>query len=109
MELELFRIAIKRNQPPQKPYFDIVYKGDGPLWFRDLAQKDEEIFKEDVDRILSNLGANYMVIAHTPQKATIQSKFEGRVWSIDTGISDYYGGKPSALIIEKGKFSVWGE
>jgi hypothetical protein len=37
------------------------------------------------------------------------SRFEGRLWTIDTGISLYYGGARSALIIERGNFVLWGE
>jgi hypothetical protein len=92
----------------------IVYDSQGPLWFRELALNDEQYFTEEVDQILSNLSANYMVIAHTIMSGSItvslegMSRFGGRIWIIDTGMSDAYGGIPSALIIENGKFSVWG-
>ena len=114
-ELNIYRIAYKRSQIAIiKP--EILYVSDGPLWFRDLAQKDEEAYKEDVVRILKNLDAKHMVIAHTPRIGSKvvaseeeMSRFEGKIWIIDTGISEYYGGSLSALIIEKGKFSVWGK
>ncbi len=56
-----------------------------------------------------------MVIAHTPR--VIETKedmqlFQGRIWVIDTGISELYRtyqkGRLSALIIDKGLFDVWG-
>jgi hypothetical protein len=52
------------------------------------------------------------VIAHTPivihTKAEM-SRFQGKVWIIDTGISRIFpGGHQSALIIEDDNFSVWG-
>jgi len=91
------------NSLPDKP--EIVHERMGPLWYRGLAKTEEEEFKEEVDRILSNLNAKYMVIAHTPQKGNILSRFKGKIWIIDTGISDYYGGNLSALVIENGNFS----
>ena len=68
-----------------------------------------------MDRILKNLETEYMIIAHTPR--VIKTKkdmqlFQGRVWIIDTGISELFrkhmDGRLSALIIDKGKFDVWG-
>jgi len=90
---------------------EIAYRGDSPLWFRDLAVVPEEDLKDEVDRILANLGAKVMVIAHTPRIPSIREmrRFEGKVWIIDTGISRVYGGRLSALIIENGDFAIWGE
>ncbi len=111
--LRLELLSLIRGFPIDR---QIVYDPDGPLWYRDLAQpqiKDEDL-KTEADRILQNLGARYMVIAHTPR--LIRSKddmkrFGGRIWVIDTGIGEAYrsmGGRPTALIIENGdKFSVW--
>lgn len=114
-ELNLLRIAAKRIHPIRIFKPEIVYVSGGPLWYRGLAQKGEKNFKEDVDRILHNLDAKYMVIAHTPQTGSIavsienMSRFQERIWIIDTGMSDYYGGIPAALIIENGNFSIWWE
>ena len=113
-ELTFLQTALRRSQQTQILQLQIVYKEDGPLWFRGLALKNEELFREDVDRILRNLNANHIVIAHTTRqgvKATKDnlSRFKGKIWIIDTGISEFYGGNLSALIIENGKFTVWGE
>jgi hypothetical protein len=90
---------------------EIAYRADSPLWLRDLAVVPEADMKDEVDRILANLGAKVMVIAHTPRIPSIREmrRFEGKVWIIDTGISRVYGGRLSALIIENGDFVIWGE
>ena len=93
---------------------EIVFQGDGPFWYRELARQDEKYFKAEVDVILGNLKARAMVIAHTPNTGTAvsaenMSRFDERVWIIDTGISEAYGGILSALIIENGVFFVWSE
>lgn len=112
-ELNTLRKAFKDPRPSDISFQpQIAYSTDGPLWYRDLALEEEEVLKQEVDRILSNLGAHYMVVAHTVKihkviSAENISRFQGRIWDIDTGISDYYGSNLSALIIENGKFSVW--
>lgn len=90
----------------------IAYQPNAPQWFRGLIRNDEVDFAEDVDRIMKNLNASYMVIAHTVRSPEVirsrkLDRFQGRIWGIDTGISRYYGGLLSALIIENGKYTVW--
>jgi len=117
-ELTMLRLTHKRGTGPVfKP--QIVYEHDSPLWFRDLATNQDASFIEDVNLILDNLGAKHMVIAHTPYGSTGSpvvpenvraiSRFDDKIWIIDTGISEYYGGILSYLTIEDGKFSLWTE
>ena len=113
-ELDAIRLAEKRSRQIQIR-IDTIYPSDGPLWYRELARSDEDIFKEDVDKILKNLDAKYMVIAHTPRIGLAvseenMSRFQRRIWIIDTVISRYLsgGGNLSALIIENGEFALWG-
>lgn len=108
-ELSAIREAYRNRRNYDIEKNQIVYRDQGPIWFRGLAMWDEEEYEEDVDRILKNLGAKSMVIAHTPLKGNILSKFNRRVWIIDTGISDVYGGYLNALIIEDGRFLPWGD
>ena len=69
--------------------------------------------QDEFTRILANLGAKYMVVAHTPLQSAVameyMRRFEGRLFMIDTSISSAMGmgGHLSALICEKGEFSVW--
>jgi hypothetical protein len=110
-ELDDLRWAAENSQPPKIPILEITYKRDGPLWYRELALENEELFQDEVERILHNLDAHYMVIAHTPRLVSSindMRRFQGKVWIIDTGISEVYGGHLSALIIEKGNFALWG-
>jgi len=113
---DLRRAAMNLTRPNIQDYErQIVYVPDGPYWYRGFYTMDQDENKDTVDRILKNLEAEYMVIAHTPR--VIKTKkdmqlFQGRIWIIDTGISkvyrDYMGGRLSALVIDKGKFDVWG-
>ncbi|MCX6564825.1 MAG: metallophosphoesterase [Candidatus Aminicenantes bacterium] len=87
-----------------------LYQTRGPLWYRDLATKDEETIREETDRILANLGARAIVVGHTPTAAVVfgrsNSRLGGKIWIIDTGIWMKEGGYKSALIITDGKFQM---
>ncbi len=89
----------------------ILFASNNPLWYRDLALKDEEIMKGDVDRILGNLKAAHMVVGHSQQgyqSLGTMERFGGKIWVIDTGISSTLGGRYSALIIRNKDFVPWG-
>ncbi len=113
-ELDVYRIAYKRGINPKKRR-EILYMPDSPLWNRDLALKDEQSYGKIVDKILKNLGAKYMIIAHTPSGSPVipetekdeilfRTRFDKKIWMIDTGISDFYYGILSYLSIENGEF-----
>ena len=118
LELKEFQGSLNVNQTLEGSFKrEFVYEPSSPLWFRDLALQDEASGREVVDRILANLGARAMVIAHTFYRGRNgspivsiagMSRFSNRIWIIDTGISAAYGGVPSALIIDGGKFVLYG-
>ena len=111
-ELDEFRRAYKRGITPRIKRL-ILYYTDSPLWNRDLVLKDEKSYSPIVDKILKNHKANYMVIAHTPPGSAIvpenrqeeiayRTKFDKRVWMIDTGIADVYYGIMSYFYVVDG-------
>lgn len=110
-EMERRELSLVRRQEPITP--QILYRQDGPLWYRGLIQNEEEEYSPILDRTLNNLKANHIVMGHTVRQPGNNghdrdfSRFEGRVWGIDTGISDYYYGNLMALVIENGEFKVW--
>jgi hypothetical protein len=79
----------------------------GPLWYRGLAQGPEENLAAHVDSVLQKHGVNHIVIGHTPTGGVVTPRFAGKVILIDTGLSKYYGGNLSCLIVEGGKFLAW--
>ncbi len=94
---------------------EIVYDSEGPLWFRGLVEWDEDSYMTQVNTILNNLDAEHIVVGHTVRQDVlikdsnpVLSRFNEKVWGIDTGISDFYGGILSALRIQNGKFNlIW--
>ncbi len=86
-----------------------------PQWDRSWARgRDND--HTTIDRVLSRLNANHMVVGHTVRDVQYietqeLSRFEEKVWAIDVGISKYYNNLLFALIITKGdqgsEFTPW--
>jgi hypothetical protein len=91
----------------------VLYDPLGPLWYRDLALKPEDVMEKELDAILEMVQAKALVIAHTATggSRTLEregmSRFGGKVWMIDTGIWDDVGGRTGGLVIKDGVFDVW--
>ncbi|MHB8054820.1 MAG: metallophosphoesterase [Candidatus Aminicenantales bacterium] len=87
-----------------------LYQANGPLWYRDLALKDEATLRTEMDRILTNLEARAIVVGHTPRRDALSgrfvTRFGGELWMIDTGIWMNEGGRKAALVIERGKMRM---
>lgn len=73
-----------------------------PFWSRKLALADEGEFAPSVATMLARRGVARIVVGHTTQRTgSIASRFGGTVFLIDTGAGPTYGGRPSALEIER--------
>lgn len=82
----------------------------GPLWFRGYAQWTDADGASSMDRLTQAFKAARFVVGHTVQnKGEILSRFDGRVYLIDTGmLASYFpGGRASALIVQDGKVSTF--
>ncbi len=87
----------------------LMMSPDGPLWFRGATRWDEELKGEEMAALLDGIGADVMVVGHTPDReGTIRVRFKNRVFLIDTGmLSSYYtGGRPSVLEIDNDTFTA---
>lgn len=86
----------------------LCMKEDGPLWSRTYDQWSEDEGVPQVDKVLTAYKATHVVVAHTVQKGSrIRSRFNGKVFLIDTGmVYKDKGGQPSALDIQSGKFTA---
>jgi hypothetical protein len=82
---------------------------DGPLWFRGYSQWSDSEGAQQIAALVKAYGDVRFIVGHTVQKGgRIQSRFDGRVFLIDTGMlsSFFPGGRPSALEITEGRFTA---
>jgi hypothetical protein len=81
----------------------LITHPDGPFWFRGWAQWSDAEVDAQLPAVLSALGAERLVMGHTPQlPATIRLRAGGRVVLADTGMlggASFPGGAPLALEI----------
>lgn len=82
------------------PLYPQIMDGDqAPIWTRAYSDDDVEPDCDALTLALDSLGANQMVVGHTVWD-TINPACDGRVWRIDVGMSEYYGGTPQVLLFE---------
>jgi len=83
----------------------IVMDQDGPLWYRGLANGDEDALAGHVQKVLKNYGVERIVIGHTFTDGAVTPRFGGKVLLIDIGLARLYDnlGRMACLVIEKGK------
>jgi hypothetical protein len=83
----------------------------GPLWYRGLITRDPKVteipaggparppIEQELATVLTAYGAKRIVVGHTPNLKGIQILYGGKLVTIDTGNSRYFGGPPSYLEI----------
>ena len=81
----------------------IVIDPEGPLWYRGLAQHDEESEEPHLQALLNQHGAKRIVMGHTIVAQAVMPRFGGRAIFIDVGMSAFYGGPAACLLIEGGQ------
>jgi Calcineurin-like phosphoesterase len=79
----------------------------GPLWFRGYGQWTDAEGAPQIQKLVEAFGNARFVVAHTIQPGRIASRFDGKVYLIDTGMLTGYvpGGRASALNIQDGKIT----
>ena len=82
----------------EAPLATLAAGENGPLWYRGLAKEDETSFLPSLERVLQSLQARAIVVGHTPDgSGRIRSRFGGRAFLIDAGMTESYGGHLAAL------------
>lgn len=86
----------------------LPFAASGPVWYRRTAVCHPYAESPVSRAVLEDLGASRVVIGHTPTLGrTIQSRMNGTVVLIDTGMNvAYYKGKPAAWQWSRGQESV---
>jgi hypothetical protein len=85
---------------------ELPFSRQGPLWYRGTSLENERIERSRVRQVLELLDARAMVIGHTPTRSEeITSRFNGRVYRVDTGMA--YGHQAQALLLREERARVF--
>jgi hypothetical protein len=90
-----------KGEPPA-----FIHTSKSPTWARNYSN---EVDSEDclqLTEVLERLGAERMIVGHTVQDEGIGPLCEGKVWCIDSGMSEYYGGQVEVLEIDGDQLRV---
>ena len=80
--------------------FEDVMSGDAsPVWSRHYSSDTTATECGLLDDVLEALPAQRIVVGHSVQYEGITSECDGKVWRIDVGMAEYYGGSVSVLEI----------
>jgi hypothetical protein len=79
---------------------DFIHTSKSPTWTRTYSDEVDSNDCLQLEEVLGRMGAARMVVGHTVQKDGITPVCEGRVWCIDSGISEYYGNRVEVLEID---------
>ena len=82
------------GEPP-----DFIHTSQSPTWTRIYSDDVESDDCRQLAGVLEGLGAARMVVGHTVQDEGIHPLCEGKVWCIDSGLSEYYGSQIEVLEI----------
>jgi hypothetical protein len=88
----------------------LVFRPDGPLWYRGTSLNPESEERSLVHDLLAHLGAASVVVGHTTSHTTrLMTRFDGEVVMADTGmLASHYDGRPSAVEIRNGQlFAIY--
>ena len=94
------REEIRSETPPEE---GLAVGRSGPLWYRGLAQADEDDMRPHVERLLTTHDVDHIVVGHTTTPGVVLPRFGGTVLLIDVGLSNRYGAHPACLVVERGK------
>lgn len=79
--------------------------GEAPVWTRLYSDDSADQACDVLGDALEVLGAARMVVGHTVQDVA-NPACDGRVWRMDVGMAEHYGGTAAALVIEGGEATL---
>lgn len=98
----LFRdsIGVARPELLADPVLGVLYGNNGPVWYRGFL-RDKDLQQAQVERVLDQLGAEYIVFGHTSMQR-VETRHDNKVIAIDTSIKK--GKKGEVLFWRDGVF-----
>ena len=84
-----------KGEPPE-----FIHTRESPTWTRNYSDEADSNDCLQLEEVLERMGASRMIVGHTVQEDGITPACEGKVWCIDSGISEYYGRRIEVLEID---------
>jgi len=81
------------NHIHQNYFSELFLNEKSILWNRDYSTDEKKNCDKHIDKILERFKGKYIVVGHTPQSGGISSKYNNRIFCIDTGMSEAFGRK----------------
>lgn len=99
MGLEEMNLQTRRYLAGEGPAPEFLRGSDSPVWTR--AYSDDPGPREcgQLFEVLESLGVRRMIVGHTVQDGGITPNCAGRVWCVDVGLAQHYGGPLAVLEI----------
>lgn len=102
--LEDLNYETRRFLEGKGDYPMLLHGSSSPIWMRDYSRPALRSSSAECRMLADTLklfGVKRMIVGHTPQAEGINAACGGRVWRIDTGMSQAYGGVPEAIEISR--------
>lgn len=99
MGIDAINDAVAAWMRGEAPEPAVIRGEDTPIWSRDYSLETDDDDCAALAESLRLLDAERMVVGHTVQREGITSACDGRVWRVDVGLADYYGGPTEVLEI----------
>jgi hypothetical protein len=96
--LETFNAEVQAWMRGETSETGLILEADSPIWARTYSEDPGTAECAQLSSVLATLGVSRLVVGHTVQDE-INAACDGKVWRIDVGMSDYYGGSPAVLEI----------
>lgn len=78
---------------------ELIHSGKSPTWERVYSDEVDAADCAQLAAVLEALDVDRMVVGHTVQEGGIGPLCDGKVWCIDAGLAEYYGGHIEVLEI----------
>lgn len=87
-------------------YDGMAFAPGGPLWYRGNSVENERVERASLDRVLDSLGAEGVVVGHTPTgTGQVTSRFNGKIYRVDVGMA--YGRDPLCMEMTDGRITAF--
>ncbi len=103
--IDVFNAEVQAWMRGETSQTGLVTESESPIWARTYSEDPGEEECAMLEEVLATLGVARMVVGHTTQDE-INPACDERIWRIDVGMSEYYGGSPAVLEIAGGQVSV---